>query len=340
MTTTQAPEILPPEDTPASPPKQEATTATDAQTLDAPTDAPILEEAASADVEKATQGALVTSLSQARAEQARRLEEHRTLLGQELLGLPLLAPAVRDADLSPAAALEILQGSVWTSWSGCSSQTFKLDFGYRDAEFGSYVAATLAITYEPNSRHITREALALWLTALRHERLTSGHAANLIGQTLWSLLLPAKLTVQVKPTRLQDSALWKRDGGEGSPVYDLVEETLRLALALRVPAMIERIRAQGGPDAVDLEDASARAVKLVDKLKGGAYALTGDDGLLATACHAVAFAAFLKGGIRVLGHHFEATTKSKPDGEPVQTDFVEYAFERAAQEQGDLGDAA
>ncbi len=338
--TAQDPEILPPEDSPASQPQQEAATATDAQPLAAHADAPALEEAASSDVEAVTQGALVTSLSQARAEQARRMEEHRVLLGQELLGLPLLAPAIVSADLSPVRALEILQGSVWTSWAGCSSQTFKLDFGYLDAEFGAYVGAALTITYEPNSRHLTREALGVWLTALRRERLTSSHASSLIGQTLWSLLLPAKLTVQVKPNRLQDSAVWKRDSGDGSPVFDLVEETLRLALALRVPAMIERIRAQGGPDPVDMEDASARAVKLVDKLKGGAYALTGDDGLLSTACHAVAFAAFVKGGVRVLGHHFEANAKSKPDGEPVQTDFVAYAFERVAQEQGDLDGAA
>lgn len=172
----------------------------------------------------------------------------------------------------------------------------------------------------------------MWLVALRRSRLTSEHAANLIGQTLWALLAPAKLAVTVKPARLQEAAAWKRDDGEGCPVYDLTEELLRVALALRVPAMIERIRAKGGPDPVDLEGAGEKAVKLVDKLKGGAHSLTGEDGLLSTACHAVAYAAFIKGGIRVLGQHFEV---KGAEPAPLQTDFEDYASKRAQAKSAD-----
>ena len=44
--TAQTPEILPPEDSPASQPQQEAATATDAQPLAAHADAPALDDAA------------------------------------------------------------------------------------------------------------------------------------------------------------------------------------------------------------------------------------------------------------------------------------------------------
>lgn len=325
---TSPPDILPPlaEVIASEPDLQAAQTHIDAQRQDAKERAQDAELCHEAAVGPLLSGALVTAKQERDAERDRRLLEHRAQVREGLRGLPLLDHAVRFGDHSPEEALEVLKGGAYPVTHGGLTVTLEVPFSYRDAETLGSVAATCALTYEPAGHQITREALEVYLHALRKEPLTAPHAANLIGHALWAYLYPLKIKVTVKPGVLREKGAWSHDRADDLNHFTLEEEVLRQALALKVPGLIERAQAKGGPTNLEREKAGDVAMELLGRVRSGAYAITGPDSLLPALLEAVAAAAFGPRGIDCLGLHFEAEI---PHEAGEQTDFEDYASKRA-----------
>lgn len=323
---TSPPDILPPisEVIASEPDLQAAQAHIDAQTKASAQDAELCHEAAVAPL---LSGALVTAAQERDAERDRRLLEHRAQVRDGLCGLPLLDAAVRFEDHSPEDALQILKGGVYPVTHGGLTVNLDVPFSYRDAETLGSVAATCAVTYEPASHQLTREALEVYLFSLRKEPLTAPHAANLIGHALWAYLYPLKVKVTVKPGVLREKGTWSHDRDSDLTHFTLEEEVLRQALALKVPGLIEHAQRKGGPSALEREKAGDVVLEMIGSIRSGAYAITGPDSILPAFLEAVAAAAFQPRGVDCMGLHFEAEV---PHEAGAQTDFEDYA--RKAQE--------
>jgi len=281
-----------------------------------------VQTAAHAEVAPLLSGALVTASEERDAERDRRLGEHRLQVRESLRGLPLLDPLIRFEDRTPEEALQVLKGGTYPVTHGGVTVALEVPFSYRDAETMGSVAATCAVTYEPANHQVTREALEIYLFSLRKEPLTAPHAANLIGHALWAYMFPMKLKVTVKPGVLREKGAFSHDRDDDLAHFTLEEEVLRQALALKVPGLIERAQAKGGPTALEREKAGEVVLDMVASVRSGAYAITGPDSILPAFLQAVAAAAFLPRGVDCMGLHFEAEI---PHGAFAQTDFEDYA---------------
>ncbi len=238
--------------------------------------------------------------------QAAEKERLLMYLDEAHQALPLFSHSPLPMDLSYEEAVDVVRSGIKTSVRSDATSTLKCEGVLLDAQEGRAVPVAVTVAYETRGSYMERRALMALLMALSHAPTTPTHVATTIGQLLWVLLSPGKLTVTVKPLssgQVSEVGRFARklDSENKGATFTLTEELIRLHLRLRVPALIAALHLKDGPEDTESEGAADAARELVVRIKNAP-----NEEELTLLAKLIAVAAFDKDGIHFTGLTFDA----------------------------------